>query len=170
MWGATLLPGRVAPLKRQTVVDLLIRSKLYKVGTFLLMRLHLLLLSLFPALTVDKYFFKKWFSIISITTSFSLLISGMFYANKHLIYLIFTVSLVKRGKYICSKNLQLAFDIIWKGYYLQVQVAYPCYGQFSWIRLLVCKYSWIRECFSSASAKILHLNCQNRKYFSDTVG
>ena len=57
MWGATLLPGRVAPLKRQTVVDLLIRSKLYKVGTFLLMRLHLLLLSLFPALTVDKYFF-----------------------------------------------------------------------------------------------------------------
>ena len=134
MWRANLLPGRVAPLKRQTVVDLLIRSKLYKVGTFLLMRLHLLLLSLFPALTVDKYFFKKWFSIISITTSFSLLISGMFYANKHLIYLIFTVSLVKRGKYICSKNLQLAFDIIWKGYYLPVQLAYPCYGQFSRIR------------------------------------
>ena len=56
--GANLLPGRVAPLKRQTVVDLLIRSKLYKVGTFLLMRLHLLLLSLFPALMVDKYLKK----------------------------------------------------------------------------------------------------------------
>ena len=69
----------------------------------------------------------------------------MLYANTHLMYLIFTLSLVKRGKYICSKNLQLAFDIIRKGYYLQVQLAYPCYGQFSWIRLLVCKYSWIRR-------------------------
>ena len=169
MWGANLLPGREAPLKRQTVVDLLIRSKLYKVGTFLLMRLHLLLLSLFPALMVDKYLkkmiFNHFYQNIILTYSYE-----CFLLTRTSIYLIFTLSLVKRGKYICSKNLQIAFDIIWKGYYFPVQLAYPCYGQFSWIRLLVCKYSWIRECFSSASAKILHLNCQNRKYFSDTVG